>query len=221
MGAFGISQPVRRTEDPIFLTGQGRYVDDIKLDDTLHAFVLRSPHAHANINSIDISRAAAAPGVHLVLTGADYEAAGLGAMPYNNPPTPDWDPNCIYTPKMLALATNTVRFVGDGIAFIVADSTADAQDAAELIAVDYETLPAAIGTATATDPGAAAVWPERPDNIAFVHQAGDKAKTDAAFENAEHVVTRKLTINRVGANSIEARAILAVYEKVADFTPSI
>ena len=83
MGAFGISQPVRRTEDPIFLTGQGRYVDDIKLDDTLHAFVLRSPHAHANINSIDISRAAAAPGVHLVLTGADYEAAGLGAMPYN------------------------------------------------------------------------------------------------------------------------------------------
>ena len=79
MGAFGISQPVRRTEDPIFLTGQGRYVDDIKLDDTLHAFVLRSPHAHANINSIDTSRAAATPGVHLVLTGAAYEAATLGA----------------------------------------------------------------------------------------------------------------------------------------------
>ena len=217
MGEFGISQPVRRTEDPIFLTGQGRYVDDIKLDDTLHGFALRSPHAHASINSIDISRAAAAPGVHLVLTGADYEAAGLGAMPYNDPPTPDWDPNCIYTPKMLALATNAVRFVGDGIAFIVADSIDDAQDAAELIAVDYETLPAATGTATATDPGTPAVWPERPDNIAFVHQAGDKAKTDAAFENADHVVTRKLTINRVGANSIEARAILAVYEKDADF----
>ena len=108
MGEFGISQPVRRTEDPIFLTGRGRYVDDIKLKGTLHAYVLRSPHAHANLNSIDTSRAAVAPGVHLVLTGADYEAASLGAMPYNHPPTPNWDPNCIYTPKQLALATDTV-----------------------------------------------------------------------------------------------------------------
>ena len=131
MGEFGMSQPVRRTEDPNFLTGRGRYVDDIKLEGTLHAYVLRSPHAHANINSIDISRAAFAPGVHLVLTGADYEAAGLGAMPYNDPPTPDWDPDCIYTPKRLALATEVVRFVGDGIALVVADSVGAAQEAAE------------------------------------------------------------------------------------------
>ena len=197
MGAFGISQPVRRTEDPIFLTGQGRYVDDIKLDDTLHAIVLRSPHAHANIKSIDTSRAATAPGVYLVLTGADYEAAGLGAMPYNDPPTPDWDPNCIYTPQMLALATNKVRFVGDGIAFIVADSVVAAQDAAELITVDYETLPAATGTATATDPdivagrsifshgfyaqGGYMVWPETIEITARISTVyGNEGANDGA-----------------------------------------
>ena len=99
MGEFGISQPVRRMEDPIFLTGRGEYVDDIKLEGMLHAHVLRSPHAHAAINSIDTSRALDLPGVHLILTGADYKAAGLGAMPYMNPPTPGWDPDAIYTPR--------------------------------------------------------------------------------------------------------------------------
>ena len=217
MVKFGISQPVRRTEDPIFLTGRGRYVDDIHLEGTLHAHILRSPHAHANIISIDTSRASVALGVHLVLTGADYAAANLGAMPYNNPPTPDWDPDGIYTPKQLALATEVVRFVGDGVALIVADSISNAKDAAELIEVEYQPLPASISTDLGSNNDVQAVWPERPDNIAFRHQAGDKAATDAAFESAHHVITRKHTINRVAANSMEPRAILASYDKKSDF----
>jgi len=216
MGEFGMSQPVRRTEDPIFLTGRGRYVDDIKLDGTLHAYVLRSPYAHAAIKRIDVSGAKEAPGVHLVITGADYEAAGLGAMPYMNPPTPDWDPEGIYTPSQLALATDVARYVGDGIAFVVADSVTAARDAAELIEVDYDPLPAVVETGAAAK-ASATVWPERPDNIAFTHNAGDKEATDAAFAAADHIVTRDITINRVAANSMEARAILASYDASKDF----
>lgn len=217
MGKFGLSQPVQRTEDPLFLTGQGRYVDDIKLDRTLHAFVLRSSHAHATINSIDTSKAMKAPGVHLILTGEDYRAAGLGAMPYLNPPTPDWDPDCIHKPSQLALATDVVRYVGDGIAFIIAEDLTTAKDAAELIDVKFDLLPAVVETAGATDPESATVWPERPDNIAFTHTAGDKAATEAAFEAAAHIVTRIIRINRVAANSMEARGILASYDPANDF----
>ena len=217
MGEFGISQPVRRTEDPIFLTGRGEYVDDIKLEGMLQAHVLRSPHAHAAINSIDTSRALDLPGVHLILTGADYEAAGLGAMPYMNPPSPGWDPDAIYTPRQLALATDVARYVGDGIAFIVAESITVAQDAAELIDVAYVPLPAVTETASARNPISATVWPERPDNIAFTYTAGDKAATDAAFDAADHIVTRNICINRVAANSMEARAILASYDPKSDF----
>jgi carbon-monoxide dehydrogenase large subunit len=215
MGEFGMSQPVRRTEDPRFLTGRGQYVDDIKLEGTLHGFVLRSPHAHAAIKGIDVSAAQTAPGVHLVLTGADYEAAGLGAMPYMDPPTVDWEPDCIFKPAQLALATDTVRYVGDGVAFVVADSLDAAWEAADLIDVDYEPLPAVMGTASAAGADAT-VWAERPDNIAFTHHAGDKAATDSAFAAADHVVTQKLTINRVAANSMEPRGILASHDKDAD-----
>ncbi len=216
MGEFGMSQPVRRTEDPRFLTGRGQYVDDIKLAGTLQGFVLRSPYAHAKINGIDASKAKAVPGVHLVLTGADYAAAGLGAMPYMDPPTVDWDPACITKPTQLALATDTVRHVGDGVAFVVADSLAAAREAADLIDVDYEPLPAVVETAAAAG-ASAVVWPDCPDNVAFTHHAGDKAATDAAFAAADRVVTRKMSINRVAANSMEPRGILASYDKSADF----
>ncbi len=217
MGEFGLSQPVRRTEDPVFLTGRGRFVDDIKLEGTLQAHVLRSPHAHAVINNIDTSRALEVPGVHLILTGADYEAAGLGAMPYMNPPSPGWDPKTIYIPTQLGLATDVARYVGDGIAFIVAETVTAAQDAAELINVAYDSRLAVTETSSASDQMSATVWPERPDNIAFTYTAGDKEATDVAFDVADHIVTRNIRINRVAANSMEARAILASYDPISDF----
>ncbi|MEE2746769.1 MAG: xanthine dehydrogenase family protein molybdopterin-binding subunit [Pseudomonadota bacterium] len=217
MGEFGISQPVRRKEDQTFLMGRGKYVDDIRLERMLYAHILRSPHAHASIESINTTQASAVKGVHLVMTGSDYTDAGLGSMPYSDPPTPDWDPDCIYVPNRFALAIEAVRFVGDGVALIIADTLQTARDAAELIQVDYKPLPAAIGTETATKPNTPAVWSSCPDNIAFVHQAGDKMATELVFDSADHVITRKLNINRVTANSIEPRGILADYDKNNDF----
>ena len=109
MNKFGISQPVRRSEDSPFLRGHGKYVSDIKLEGSLTAYILRSPHAHAKILSIDVSLAKSQQGVHLILTGEDYKKAGLGAMPYVDPPTPDWNPDCIFKPEQYGLASNIRR----------------------------------------------------------------------------------------------------------------
>src|SRR5215470_1135122 len=143
---FGIGQPVPRTEDPRFLKGKGCYVADIQPANTAHGFVLRSPHAHAAIRSIDTSAAKAAPGVLLVLTGADARAEKLGVLPCGAPPIAFGGPTKAFMALHPVLPHDRVRFVGDPVAFVVAQTLNEARDAAELIAIDYEVLPAIVAT---------------------------------------------------------------------------
>ena len=217
MNKFGISQPVRRSEDSPFLRGHGKYVSDIKLEGSLTAYILRSPHAHAKILSIDVSLAKSQQGVHLILTGEDYKKAGLGAMPYVDPPTPDWNPDCIFKPEQYGLATNIVRYVGDIVALVIAENIDIAQDAANLIDINYEILEPTIETEFATSKNKTPVWSEAPNNISFTHKTGNSSATDKAFNEAKYIITRKHVINRVAANSMEARGILASYNKTEDF----
>ncbi len=215
MGKYALGQAVPRSEDPRLLRGGGRFADDRSLPGMAHGFVLRSPHAHARIKSIDVSAAQAAPGVVAVLTGADWEKQGWGGVP-GDPPRKLRDGSPGYVPPFPALTSGRVRYVGDYVAFVVAESRALAQDAAELIAVDYEPLPAVTDTEAAASGEAPAVWEDCPDNIAFVHLVGDKAAADAAFEKADRVISRKFVINRVAPAAIEPRACLGHYDANED-----
>src|SRR6266436_28455 len=209
MGEFAIGQSVSRFEDPRLLRGGGRYVGDVVLPGMAFGYVLRSPRAHARIRSIDTSRAKAAPGVLAVLTGADWQASGWGDLPV--PGGLKRRDGTSFRPPYPALVKDRVRFAGDYVAFVVAESLLQAQDAAELILVDYEPLPAVVSTAEATAPGAPRVWDECPDNIGFVQLFGDKAATDAAFAKADHVIKHPFVINRVTAASMEPRGSIGDY----------
>src|SRR5216684_8525069 len=157
MGEFAIGQSVSRFEDPRLLRGGGRYVDDMVLPRMAFGNVLRSPHAHARIRSIDTAKAKAAPGVVAVLTGADWQASGFGDLPVpGGMKRRDGAP--LYRPAFPALVKDRVRWVGDYVAFVVAETLHQAMDAAELITVDYEPLPATVSTAEASAPGAPKVW---------------------------------------------------------------
>ena len=211
MAKFGLSQSVRRVEDPRLLTGNGRYTDDIGLPGQAHGVVLRSPHAHARITALDTAPALAIPGVLAVITGRDLDAAGLGPVPCVIPlKNKDGSPRAD-TPR-LALATDTVRHVGDPVAFVVADTPQAARDGAEAIGVDYDILPAATDLATAHEAGTPQVWDSAPGNIAFDWEAGDKAATDAAFARAAHVTRLTVVNNRVVVASMEARAAVAAWD---------
>jgi carbon-monoxide dehydrogenase large subunit len=211
MAKFGLSQSVRRVEDPRLLVGQGRYTDDIAMQGQAHGVVLRSPHAHARITSLDTAAAMAIPGVLAVITGKDLEAAGLGPVPCVIPlKNKDGTPRA-ETPR-LALATDTVRHVGDPIVFVVAETPQAARDGAEAVLVEYDVLPAATDLATAHEAGAVQVWPGAANNIAFDWEAGDKAKTDAAFARAAHITRLTVVNNRVVVASMEARAAVAAWE---------
>src|SRR5215510_99797 len=155
---FGIGQPVPRTEDPRFLKGVGRYVGDILPPNLAHGFVLRSPHAHARIKSIDTTQAKKVPGVLAVLTGADARSDKLGVLPCTAPPIAFGGPAKAFMALHPVLPHERVRFVGDPVAFVVADTMHQARDAAELIQIDYEVLPAAASTGEAHKPGAPQVW---------------------------------------------------------------
>ena len=206
---FGIGQPVSRLEDPRFITGRGRYVDDINLPQQCYGVVVMSPHAHARIKSIDVSRAKAAAGVIAVLTGADVQADKLGSL---KPVMPeDMGGPKGYRTLRAILTSDKVRAVGDRVAFVVAETLQQARDAAELVEVEYEPLPAVVSPEDAIKPGAPAVWDEAPDNVAVTLMMGSKEATDAAFGNAKHVVSVKLVNNRVNANSIEPRAAIGQY----------
>ena len=164
MGEFAVGQGVSRFEDPRLIRGGGRYTDDIKLPGMAHGVVLRSPYAHAKIKSIDITAAKAAPGVLAVLTAADVKAAGYGDLPVPGG-LKRRDGTPMYKTRYPILAEDRVRWVGDYVAFVVAETLAQAQDATELIQVDYEELPAITSTAEAPKPGAPRVWEDCPDNI--------------------------------------------------------
>jgi len=215
MAKFGLSQSIRRVEDPRLLKGDGRYTGDISLPGQTQAYVLRSPHAHAAITAIDTSAAKAMPGVLAVITGADLVAMGVGEVPCVIPlKNADGSPRG-ETPR-LPLATDTVRHVGDPVAFIVAESTEQARDAAEAIVIDYSTLPSTTDLATATDAGAPAVWASVPGNTVFDWEAGDKAATDALFAQAAHVTKLTVVNNRVVVASMEGRACTAEYDAAAE-----
>lgn len=212
MGQYAIGQGVPRSEDPRLLRGGGRYVDDIKLPRMAHGVVVRSPHAHARIRGIDTAAAEAAPGVLAVLTGADWKASGFGDIPSGAGKTLR-DGTPMFVPPTPALATDRVRRVGDYVAFVVAETPYQAMDAAELVDVDYEPLPAIVSTEGAVAPDAPQVWDEVKNNIAFVHTGGDKEKTEAAFANAAHVVKEKLVVNRVVAAAMEPRSCIGDYNR--------
>jgi carbon-monoxide dehydrogenase large subunit len=204
MGEFGIGQGVPRFEDPRLIRGGGRYTDDVQLPGMAYGVVLRSPHGHAKINSIDTAAAKAAPGVLAIITGADWKAAGLGDLPsHSGLKRRDGSP--MYKPRYTVLAETHARWIGDAVAFVVADTAAQAMDAAELIAVDYEELPAVTSTADATTSGGPRVYDDCPDNISFVELIGDKAAADAGIAKAAHVVKHRFVINRVTAASMEPR----------------
>ena len=210
MGEFAIGQGVSRFEDPRLIQGGGIYTDDVQLPNMAHAVVLRSPHAHAKIKSIDTNAAKAAPGALAVLTISDVKANGYGDLPVPGG-LKRRGAQPMYKPKYPMLADGVVRWVGDAVAFVVADTIAQALDAAELIEVDFEVLPSVTSTTDAAKPGAPKVWADAPDNISFVELIGNKEATDAAFAKAAHVVKHKFVINRVTAATMEPRGAVGNY----------
>ena len=224
MPKFALGQSVTRIEDAALLQGAGRYTDDYQLAGAAHAYVLRSPHAHAKILRIDAAGARKAPGVLAVLTGEDAAADGLGDIPclipvINLDGTPRAD-----TPRPV-LARERVRHVGDPVALVVAETLAQARDAAELVEIEYAPLPAVADTRGALLPGSPHVWDHIAGNQCFDIGAGsDKAVVDAAIARAAHVTRLELVNNRVIANPIEPRAALADFDSVSGrstlYTPS-
>jgi len=202
---FGFGQPLTRKEDAALITGAGHYVADFMPDGTLHATVLRSPHAHARFQLGNLERVRAMPGVRLVLTGADV--AHLKPLPTPGViPGPD-----IKIPPYPILARDVVRHVGDSIAFVVADALDQAKDAAEAIAIDWNELPYVIGAMDALKPDAPQVWPDRP-NLSFETTMGDEAATNAALTGASRVVTTTIVNQRVVTNYMDTRGVLAEFD---------
>ena len=212
MGTNAFGQPLRRKEDASLLLGTGRFTQDLITPDMARAVMLRSPHANARIVSIDTAAALAAPGVLAVLTGADYAADGLGSIPSGSdlarfPGTPD-SAGFRFRPAHPALAREQVRFVGDSVAMVVAETEAQARDAAELVMIDYDPVPAVTGTAAAALPGAPLVWPEAAGNVCFEWSAGDAAAVKAAFAAAAHTVRLDTQNTRIHVGSLETRGAI-------------
>ena len=203
---FGIGQALTRKEDDPLLRGAGRYVADVAPAATLHAVMLRSPHAHARFAIHDLERVRAMPGVRLVLTAA--EVAELGPLP-----TPGVIPDVdIKIPVYPILAKDVVRHVGDAVAFVVADSLAAAKDAAEAIAVDWQPLPHVIGAVEALARGAPQVWADRPGNLAFETELGGADATKAAFARAARTVDLTIVNQRLVTNYLDTRGVIAEYD---------
>jgi carbon-monoxide dehydrogenase large subunit len=215
MNQYGIGQPVRRVEDRRFLTGRGNYVDDLVRPRQAYAYMLRSPHAHARIRALDTAAAAAAAGVLAVYTGEDVAADGLGPIPCLGVPA-NRDGSTSPTPPHPAMVRDRVRHVGDTVAMVAAESPAAARDAAELIELDYEPLPAVVETEHALDPGQPLVWDEMPGNLAFDWGLGDEAAVEQALAGARHRVPLELVNNRIIVNSMEPRGAVGEYDPGED-----
>ncbi len=215
MGAFGVGQAVARKEDRRLITGAGRFTDDLAPPDALVLHVLRSPHAHAEIRALDVEQAKRVPGVHAVLTIADLDAAGIGPLPCRHTP-PNRDGSPMVVPERPVLARERVRFVGDPVVAIFAETVHAARDAAELVDIDYAPLPAVVETARALDPDAPRIWPQAPGNLALDWEVGDGAAVDAALSRAERVFSLTLVNNRLVVNPMETRACLAEYDPATD-----
>src|SRR5262252_9102554 len=206
---FGIGQPVPRTEDPTLVRGEGCYTDDIKLKGEAYAVMVRSRFAHGVIKGIDTSAARTMPGVLAVYTGADLAQYGTlkCIIPFNNR-----DGSPMIKPPRPALATDKVRFVGDPIAFVVAETLLQAKDAAEAVEVDIDPLPAVVRPEEAARPGAPLLHQEAPGNVALDYHFGDSEQVKAAFAKAAHVTTLKIVNSRVVVNAMEPRAAIGVHD---------
>src|SRR3954466_14690845 len=216
MNRNGIGQAVRRVEDQRFLTGHARYVDDIQLPHMLHGAVLMSPHAHARIRSINVDEAMKSPGVHLILTGADAKKENIGGIPPLFMPEDMGGPKGYRTFRPL-LEPAKARYVGDRIAFVVAETPEQARIAAEGVEVDYEPLPAVVAVEDAAKEGAQKVWDDNAmGNLAFPLMMGNKDATDAAFAKAKHTVSLRLYNNRITAATMETRAAIGDYNHADD-----
>ncbi len=209
---FAIGQSVRRREDPRLIQGLGRYADDVNLPRQAYGVVVRSPHAHAKIRGIDTTAARSARGVLAVLTGADLAGDKLGHLPTDGSRKRPDGSAAFKTPRP-ALARDRVRHVGDPVVFVVAETIEQAVDAADLVAVDYEPLPAVAATHEASRPGAPAVWDEVPDNVAFVWEAGNKDAVARGIESAAHVTRLDFVVNRVAAAPLEPRGAVGDFDR--------
>ncbi|MBX3604322.1 MAG: xanthine dehydrogenase family protein [Piscinibacter sp.] len=208
VGRFGSGKPVRRLEDPTLVTGRGQFTDDLERPGLAHLVFLRSPFAHARIRAVDAAAARALPGVLAVYSGAELAAAGVKAMANEVPfPRPDGSPGASAARHPLAL--DRVRYVGEAVAAVVAESRQAALDACAAIAVDYEDLPAVVDPLAAIAPGAPVLCDAAPDNIAAEMQHGDAAATEAAFARAAHVVALEIVNQRLAPNAMEPRVALA------------
>jgi len=215
MNAEGLGASVARKEDRRFLLGKGRYTDDLQLPEQTYAVFVRSPHAHAALRSIDASAARKAPGVLAVLTGEDVAADELGGIPCGWQIT-NRDGSKMVEPPHPALALGKVRHAGDPVAMVIAATRAQAKDAAQLVEVDYDPLPAVAHLPAAVASGAALVWDEAPGNVCFDWELGDAAATEAAFSGAARIVSIDLTNNRIAPNAIEPRAANGHYDTAND-----
>ena len=222
VSAREIGAPRPRVEDRRLLTGEGRFTDDAAPGGAARAFVVRSPHAHARIRRIDTARAAAHPGVLAVLTGADAAADGMRPIPHD----PEWtgppdvelrlpDGFEVAVTPNLPLPVDTVRYCGEAVALVVAETAADAADAGELVEVDYEPLPAVTEAGAAMAEGAPRLWPDCANNLALTCEVGDRAAADAAFAGAAHVVSLQSRVHRVTGAPLEPRAVVGEYEPAA------
>jgi aerobic carbon-monoxide dehydrogenase large subunit len=215
----GVGAPRKRKEDPLFLTGASRFADDIALPGQLHGVVVRCPHAHARIRAVDATAALAAPGVRLVLTAADIEGEIVRPIPSfsRTPPFDIRGPDGAMAPEaeQFPLAGETARYAGQPVVFLVAETLAQAEDAAELVRIDYEPWPAAIGIEQALAPGAPLVWDDRPDNVSFEWEGGDRRAVDAAFARAAHVARVEVVNNRIAPVFMEPRSAVAEYDPAA------
>jgi carbon-monoxide dehydrogenase large subunit len=221
--AEGIGAPLPRNEDRRLVTGQGAYASDFSPDNVCHAAIVRSPHAHARIRAIDISQAASMPGVLAILTGRDAAADGMGPIPHN----PDWagPPDAelrlppgfeVFTTENMPLPVEIVRYVGEGVALVVAETAAAATEAAEQVAIDYAPLPAVVHPRDARASDAPRLWPDCPGNLSLTCEVGDKSATERAFAKAAHIVTLDSWVHRVTGSPMEPRAVLGEYDPVND-----
>ena len=212
---YGVGQPVRRKEDDTLVRGKGKYTDDFALPGQAYAWMVRSSHAHGVIRGIGTAAAKTMPGVLGVWTGKDLAAAGYNPFVCGLP-LKSRDGSPLLQTNRPALATDKVRFVGDPVAFVVAETLAQARDAAEAVELDVEPLPAVTDAAEAAKPGAPQLYDHIPNNVALDYHYGDSARIDAAFAAAAHVTKLDIVNTRVAVVSMEPRVALAAYDKASE-----
>ena len=215
MGQFGIGQSVQREEDPRLLKGRGNYVNDVNIPFQTHCYIIRSPHAHAKIKRLKISNAANARGIIDIFVGDDVAADNLGA-PGMATKRKRTDGSDMWAPPQTPLALGKVRYVGDPIAMVIAETLDQAKNAAELMEIEFETLPSVTNTAETIKPDCPSVWEQCPDNISNVFEIGDAETTETLIKNAAKVVKRKFIITRVHAQFIEPRGAIGEYNERND-----